>query len=150
MERACLIAKAVFEAANGNRFFNVLREHLRQNLPHLIIPVSLEIFRQSPGGWEALTSFSRMVEAERNGPQKRYEAEIARLGRVSDELRIVRQRGEERLHRPLADLEEAVRGSLETEEAINSALQRWEGIARNLERAFGMPEYSLAPLWIWR
>jgi predicted GTPase len=130
------VAEVVWNASYGCEFDKTLQEHIRNNIPQLLLPHLIQSVVEA--GQDALNLTHQIAYAHLNATKDRYQKECDRLASTRSNLHKLR----EEFGKELVDV-------LTPRETV--PFVEWlADTASDLERNYKLPQDSLIPLYDWR
>lgn len=140
------LGEAVWETSRGREFIEQLDRHIEDHIPELIVPPVVGEFREEVA--EVLGEAQQIISSEVNRTTERFDAEKARIERVSKELGALWTEAEQQLLQPLVGLRRALDSRAPLTEEIQKVFR--DEVPRAIKYPLVAGPESLAPLYLWR
>ena len=136
-----VVGELVWRASYGHSFDQMLRQHIEDNVPQLLIPHLVKPIVDLAG--ERLITADQIIYAHIRATEDRYTAECERLQQIGHELQEMREQSKQQLLSILNLSDEYYDD--EQQDYIGKLVDS----ARDLQQVYNLPKDSMVPLYDW-
>ncbi|MBF0233940.1 MAG: hypothetical protein HQK65_13010, partial [Desulfamplus sp.] len=137
------VAEAVWHSSFAYNFDETLRQHIQDNIPQLLLPHLIKTVLDSVN--ESLTNAHQITHARLNATNDRYQKQCDHLTKIGLDLQKLRKKSKHQLLQSLLLFEQ----DDDDDDEYKSIIDLMSDVARELEKTYQMPKFSLEPLHDW-